>query len=58
MPSEVEPSTLLIVRASAKGEKFIAFIGAFSVTDAILAWRARVLGDGLKWRVDVPWEGR
>lgn len=58
LPTEGEPSVLLIVRASAGSGKFIAFIGAYTVTDAILAWRARCLAGGMKWREDVPWDER
>lgn len=58
MPTEEEPSVLLVVRAVAGEEGHIAFIGAFSVTDALLAWRARATGSGMKWREDVPWGER
>lgn len=53
--SEEEPSVLLIVRAEDGSGKHIAFVGAFSVADVLLAWRAREGAAGLKWREDVPW---
>lgn len=58
LPTEQDPSTLLVVRASAKGEKWIAFVGAYTVADAVLAWRARDLEGTVKWREDVPWSER
>ena len=58
LPTEIEPSCLLIVRASVGGAPRIAFIGAFTVGDALLAWRARVAAGGVKWREDVPWAER
>lgn len=58
MPAEEEPSALLIVRALAEEGRRIAFVGAFSVGDAILAWRAREGGKGMKWREDIPWAER
>lgn len=58
LPTEEEPSVLLLVRASDERGKHIAFVGAYGVVDALLAWRARRTGDGLKWREDVPWKER
>lgn len=58
LPTEAEPSTLLVVKASTEGGDFITFIGGYQVTDVILAWRARCTGGVMKWREDVPWEQR
>ena len=57
-PTEAEPTTLLVVRASAEVGPRIAFIGAFSAGDALLAWRARAGAAGMKWREDIPWSER
>lgn len=56
--TEEEPSTLLIVRATSREGDHIAFVGAYSAADALLAWRAKDAGPGLKWREDVPWGER
>lgn len=58
LASEEEPSVLLIVRGYDEAGKHIAFIGAFSVVDALLAWRAKEGSKGMKWREDVPWSER
>ncbi len=58
LPTEADPSVLLIVRASSGEDKHIAFVGAFSVPHAILAWRARCRTGGMKWREDVPFDQR
>jgi len=58
LPSEEDPSTLLVVRASEKGAKWIAFVGAYTVADAFLAWRAREQAGSMRWREDVPWGER
>lgn len=57
-PTEEEPSTLLVVRARSEEGAVIAFVGAYSLGDALLAWRARVSAGSMKWREDVPWEQR
>jgi hypothetical protein len=58
MPTEEEPSALLIVRVASEKGRRIAFVGAFSAADAMLAWRARVKAGKMKWREDVPWAER
>lgn len=58
LPTEEDPSTLLVIRASGKQGKVVAFVGAFSVGDAVLAWRARCVAHTMKWRPDVPWKDR
>lgn len=58
LATEEEPSVLLIVRGWDERGKHIAFVGAFSVIDALLAWRAKREHKGLKWREDVPWSER
>lgn len=57
-PTEEDPSTLLIVRARSGEGLVIGFVGAYSLGDAILAWRARIGAGTMKWREDVPWEQR
>lgn len=56
-PTEEEPSTLLIVKAQSPAGGRIAFVGAYSAADAVLAWRKRCTTGGLKWREDLPWDG-
>lgn len=58
LPSEEDPSTLLIVKVSSEEGDSIAFVGAFSLCDAILAWRARSEKGTMQWRDDVPWAER
>lgn len=58
LPTEEEPSCLLVVRAAAAGGDQIAFVGAYGICDAILAWRARSAACHMKWRDDVPWAER
>lgn len=57
-PTEEEPSTLLVVRASSGEGPRIAFIGAYDVGDALLAWMKRDEGQRMRWRKDLPWEQR
>lgn len=58
MATEDDPMTLLIVKATATTGDWIAFVGAPSVCGALLAWRAREAGAGLKWKADRPWADR
>lgn len=58
LPTVTEPSVLLIIRAESAEGRHIAFVGAFTVRDAVLAWRARSTEASIKWRVDVPWDER
>lgn len=57
-PTEEEPSTLLVIRATSGTAKWVAFVGAYSAGDAVLAWRKRSLAGRMKWREDLPWERR
>lgn len=56
LPTEVEPSVLLVVRATSAAGPRIMFVGAYDLGDAILAWRARSVAEGIKWRIDVSYE--
>jgi len=58
LPREEDPMVLMVVRARVGVEKYVAFVGAGSVGQALLAWRKLDEGKGLKWRVDVPWDGQ
>ena len=50
--------TLLILKATGPAGKYIAFVGALDPLGAMLAWRSREGGPGMKWRVEVPWGER
>lgn len=58
LPTELEPSALLVVKAMGAGGAVVAFVGAYRLSEAILAWRARSGADKMKWREDVPWKER
>ena len=58
LPTEESPEALLIVKAVVGEDKRIAFIGGLGIIQALLTWRAKEGGPGLKWRADVPWELR
>lgn len=57
-PTEEEPNALVIVRARTREGLWIAFVGAYGLGDAVLAWRARQAGKGMRWREDVPYDER
>lgn len=56
-PTRDRPECLLVLKARVGEDRFVAFIGGLTVNQAILTWRAKGLGRGLKWRKDTPWEG-
>ena len=58
LPTEEEPSTLLIVKGWDVNGRHIAFLGGFSVVAVLLAWRARRENKGMAWKEDVPWGER
>lgn len=58
MPTEEDPGALVVVKASSDEGSRIAFVGAYNVGDALLAWRAKARAGSLKWREDVPWKQR
>ena len=58
MPTEEEPSALLVIRATGAKGKRVAFVGAYTLGDAFLAWRAQALAGSIKWREDIPWSQR
>jgi len=57
-PTRENPETLLVVKARTANEKYIGFVGGLDVVQALLTWRAKDGGKGLKWRVDIPWSER
>lgn len=58
LPTEEDPGTLIIVRASSGSTKVVAFVGAYDLSSATLAWRARSRVGRMKWREDRPWKDR
>lgn len=58
MPAVEDPMVLMVVKATDETGDSIAFVGAPTVSAALLAWRKRDGGAGLKWREDVPWSAR
>lgn len=56
MPTEKRPDCLIVVRATGKEGRVVAFVGGLDLTQAILTWRAKYLGPGLKYREDRPYE--
>lgn len=58
LPTEEDPSALVVVKVATETGSMIGFVGAYRVADAILAWRARCLAGTMKWREDVPWSER
>ena len=57
-PTEEDPSALLVVRSTTEEGGLICFVGAYSLGDALLALRAKLLKGSAKWREDVPWSER
>lgn len=58
LPTETQPEALLIVKATSAQGDHIAFIGGLDIVQALLTWRAKVMGPGLPWREDIPWGER
>lgn len=58
VPSRERPEALIAVKATTAAGKWVGFVGALTVSDAILMWRVRDERIGLKWREDIPWEQR
>lgn len=50
-----EGDTLIVVKATDGTGVFVAFVGARTAGEAMLAWRRRESGKGLVWREDRPW---
>lgn len=48
-------NVLVVVKASTEDEKWVAFVGALTLMDAVLTWRSKEGGQGLRWREDRPW---
>lgn len=57
-PTEEDPTALVVIRAAGAAGRRVAFIGAYRLGDALLAWRKRSQVGRMKWREDVPWEQR
>lgn len=47
---------LMVLKAFAAGSKYVAFVGGPDAVTALLAWRAKEQGAGVKWRLD-EWVG-
>ena len=58
LPTEEDPSTLLVVKAQNEVGSYVSFVGAYNLADALLAWRARCKNDRMRWRENRPWEDR
>lgn len=58
LATEQHPEALCVIKATDAKGKHIAFVGGLDIVQALLTWRARETGPGLKWRDDVPWEQR
>lgn len=58
LPTEADPSVLLVLKATSGEGKRIAFVGALRISGAILAWRAKDAEGSLRWREDLPWSER
>lgn len=58
LPSEDRPEALLVLKAHVGEQRYVSFAGALTVGQALLTWRAKAMGTGLKWREDVPWSER
>lgn len=57
-PTGDNPEVLLVVKVQGKGGDFVGFVGGLDVGTAVLTWRAKDGGKGLKWREDRPWGER
>lgn len=53
-----EGDTLLTIKAQDETGKWVAFVGARNLVEAILTWRQKEGASGLKWRLDRPWSER
>lgn len=58
MGTAQEPGVLVVVRACDPTRKVVGFVGALTLAQAVLMWRAKDAAAGLKWRDDVPWKER
>lgn len=57
LATKERPEALLVLRATGDAGKFVAFIGALTLEQAILVWRAKVQIGGVRWRKDLPYVG-
>lgn len=56
--TETDPGVLLVIKATGEQGDHIAFVGGLDIIQALLSWRAKEAGPGLRWREDVPWTER
>lgn len=57
-PTEARPEALLVLKSSGEKGSYVAFVGGLTVTQALLAWRAKYEANKVRWREDVPWSER
>ena len=50
-----EGDTLMILKAAAGDQTYVAFVGARTIVEALLTWRQKEGAAGVKWREDRPW---
>ncbi|MCK4627303.1 MAG: hypothetical protein KAV00_18465 [Phycisphaerae bacterium] len=55
---ESRGDVLLVVKARMGGQAYVGFVGGLDVMTALLTWRKKELGAGLKFREEKPWGGR
>lgn len=49
--------SLLVAKALEGDDKVVAFVGGRTVVEALLTWRQKEAGKGIKWRPDTPYPG-
>lgn len=57
LPSPERGECLLVVKAHSDDGDFVGFVGGLDVVTAMLMWKAKEGGQGLKYREDTPWQG-
>ena len=56
LTSETRGDVLMVLKARKGAEKYVAFVGGPDPVTALLQWRAKERGAGVKWRLD-EWVG-
>lgn len=58
LATQLSPEALVVVKAVSENGRHIGFVGGLDIVQALLTWRAKEAGPGLRWREDVPYEER
>lgn len=58
LPGGGRGDVLVVVKARRGDENYVGFVGGPDLVTALLTWKKKEIGEGLRFRREVPWDER